>query len=112
MSFIKNRELIGDVPHVGHFVSNNQQRGATALFQIEQQSSNDGSRNGIDTVPRIIEQKNGRITSECPRESEKFAHPDRKINRHFVAVPFQADSNKQLTDFFLNFTLQLAAVVP
>jgi hypothetical protein len=58
MSSIQNRELIGDVPHVSQLTSDNQQRGATALFQIEQQSANDGSRDGIDTVPRIIEQKN------------------------------------------------------
>jgi hypothetical protein len=35
MSSIKDRELIGDVPHLSHFVTHNQQRGATALFQIQ-----------------------------------------------------------------------------
>src|SRR6266478_2641213 len=111
MTSIKNRELIGDVPHVNHFISDNQQRGATALCQIEQQCANEGSRDGIDTIPRIIEQKNGRITGECPGESEKPAHPYRKINRHFITVLFQSYLKKLLTDSFLNFTLRLSAVV-
>src|SRR6266702_8659456 len=70
MSSIENRELIANALHVGHFVGGNQQRGAAASLQIEEESADAGHRDGLDTIPRIIDQEQGRITGECPRESE------------------------------------------